>query len=392
MKSDSYGILFKFADLLTPNISYFNSTKSLYYNTIVNCYYLRESAFTAHFFIICSQLLNNDSYLKIALSLLEGITNSLDSNILDALAEPKWTPRGVIYKRGSIPASILLWDSLNQCDSLLSSQYALSLNSILDPFIDKCRISNGAYSHDSFTSSKKPPIVLNTTAMIAFYFANKRFFNGSDMCITTLINGCRPDGLFPYIYPSIFQQLVFSFNFHVYDNELIKKAFKFVFADQSIFFGDFAHHVGSLVYILRAVDSGVSLSCSLRRSILKAFDFTTNFLFHSEHSISFNFSWEPRLLEPRYCNFSDTSAYFNLLVCLNLLLKHSLISNSRYKLFTTGLLSHINSSLFSSQGGLHLLSHECDENLYSKIFPRPAESPADKAYMFSLFLKYNHFL
>ena len=150
-------ILHKFVKTITPGIVSLSTSRSLYLNPVVDTYYLRESAFAAHFFIICAQYLNDDSYSDLAFTLLEGISHTIDSEPALSLKEPKWTPRGVQFTNGSIPAAILLWDSLNQCDTLLSSHYSSKIQPLLEKFIDNCRISDGAFSHDSYDSSNGTP-------------------------------------------------------------------------------------------------------------------------------------------------------------------------------------------------------------------------------------------
>ncbi|MAP24538.1 MAG: hypothetical protein CMM87_03290 [Rickettsiales bacterium] len=381
-------ILIKFVNSISPSLVSLSASRSLYLNPIVNTYYLRESAFAAHFFIICAEYLNDYSYSDIAVRLLEGISFSLDSEPSLSLREPKWTPRGLQFNNGSIPASILLWDSLKQCDTLLSSNYSSKIEPLLAPFIENCRISRGAFAHDSYDAGNgTPPIVLNTTAMIGCYLASQGLQSASERCISTIVRGTRTDGFLPYIYPHCLQQMLFNLKIHSFNPKFIKKLFNLFFRDKSIYFGDFTHHVGTLFYVLRALESGLPLSKKLKRSINKSFSFVLNNLIFIDEKILFDFSWEPHLPFARYCNFSDVSSYFNFLASLSLLYRHSLISKDSFSSLSSGLLLHID-SLFLQNENCSLLSHECDFSTLTKIFPRPAESPVDKAFMFSFYLKY----
>ena len=381
-------ILHKFVKTITPGIVSLSTSRSLYLNPVVDTYYLRESAFAAHFFIICAQYLNDDSYSDLAFTLLEGISHTIDSEPALSLKEPKWTPRGVQFTNGSIPAAILLWDSLNQCDTLLSSHYSSKIQPLLEKFIDNCRISDGAFSHDSYDSSNgTPPIVLNTTAMIGCYLASQGLQPSSDHCISTIIRGTRADGFLPYIYPHFLQQTFFNSNIHSCNPKFFKKLFNFLFKDKSIYFGDYTHHVGTMFYVLRSLEAGIPLTNRLKKSIDLSLSFVCNNLIFYDGKIALDFSWEPHLSFARYCNFSDVSSYFNLLASLSLLRKYSLLPNDKFLSLSSGLLSHVD-GLFSNSSCYTLLSHECNYSLLTKIFPRPAESPVDKALMFSYYLKY----
>ena len=304
----------------------------------------------------------------------------------EGIDEPQVTFRGVNYRRGSIPATVLLVFAMKEAASLLNETNDLILNDLND-YLKSCQISEGRYYHDRVDKSKKKKSyyhVINTSSMALLFYTNilnlDNRNNFDDHSIKSLItNICktqRSDGFWPYIEPNLLQKFFFP-----YTKLLHNRTKQILVRDNSIYFGDAVHHCITLNYLLKSVDKlGNSDSKVYKQAIAKGWKFITNNLIHLDnHQIKFDFSWEPKPRHLRYCNFIDSSTYFYIIDILNELYKACLISEKEKNIYLNQICNYIYEKLTDSDLGIS--PYDGPDVIYNKIIPRPAESIYDKGFL-----------
>jgi len=358
-------------------------------NFLIDDTYYRETAFAAKIFAVEYIRTNNKEFLNRSLMCLTALQDLiLKIDISQGIDEPVWTPRGVRYRKGSIPATIILIYAIEDTSRLINTNFQYDIKGVLK-YLEECYLGDGMFYHDKVEKGKKYHKVINTTAMAYFFleFAKYKgivnsFFNFQiEKIKRAIINSQREDGFFPYINPILFQKIIFKF--HRFLPRKLLKAYNILMGDNSIFFGDALHHLIVLYYYLLGVKYRDSkLSDKEKEMLLKGLKFIEKHLKKDKYGIYFDFSWEPKPRNFRYCNFIDTSFYFYLLDFLRLMREFNLISTEKREAITNGILKYINNKLLQNKVP-SICPYQGGEDFIHLIMPRPSESVFDKGFFLS---------
>ncbi|MCM8769105.1 MAG: hypothetical protein NC911_05455 [Candidatus Omnitrophica bacterium] len=315
--------------------------------------------------------------------------NSQD--IHKGLDEPMWTPFGVKYRKGSIPATILLVYATCQASELIGYNLFCDFGKVLQ-FLRLCYLGKGNFYHDQVSATQRQGIrsIVNTTAMAYFFIIYAKakgveisFFKTELNAIKNAIKKSqRADGFFPYSEPGIWQHIFFKM--HYFLPRKIYNLHNKILGDRSIFFGDAIHHIIVIYYYLLAKwYDQVPLNKSEKSMISRAFQFVqSHFFTQNDGTIMFDFSWEPKPEKPRYCNFLDTSAYFYILALLKYLVRFNLVTEEKRAIYTNGLLGYIKKYLLR-EGEPCLAAYQGGETFRRNLMRRPSESVFDKGFLLS---------
>ncbi len=362
--------------------------KGLVKNFLIQDVYYRESAFAANIFAVEYIRTKDKFFLDKAVLVLDKLQEVLKRDLLSGIDEPVWTPRGIKYTKGSIPATIILLYAIEKATILIDYKIKYDINTILK-YLEQCYLDNGLFYHDKVEEKRKYAKITNTTAMAYFFLelANSKEIktNFYDKKINkikkAIMKAQREDGFFPYVYSSLIQKFIYKF--HNFYPSILLKIYNRILSDNSIFFGDGLHHVVVLYYYI--------VGCNFRQSKLsddeikmlkRGFEFIKNNFKEKKDEIYFDFSWEPKPKYFRYCNFIDTSTYFYILDFLNYLKKFDLIKNDEYKKLTQGLINYIHNNLLQNQIP-SIKPYQEGKDFIHFIMPRPAESIFDKGFFLS---------
>lgn len=361
--------------------------KGHFINPIINNIYYRETAFGAKILATEWHRTKNDVFRQKALLALNSVIKLLKfSSLINGIDEPQVTFRGINYRKGSIPATVLLVFAMKEAALLLNEPYDLILNDLND-YLNSCQISEGRYYHDKVDKSKKKKSyhhVINTSSMALLFYTNILNSNDRNNCddssiINLIKNICktqRSDGFWPYIEPSSLQKFFFPYS-KLLHNQTKQKLVR----DNSIYFGDAVHHCITLNYLLKSVDKLGNIDSKVyKQAIAKGWKFITNNLIHLDNNqIKFDFSWEPKPRHLRYCNFIDSSTYFYIIDILHELHKACLISEKEKNMYLNQICNYIYEKLVDSDLGIS--PYDGPDLIYNKIIPRPAESIYDKGFL-----------
>ena len=126
-----------------------------------------------------------------------------------------------------------------------------------------------------------------------------------------------------------------------------------------------------------------------KKSIQKGWKFIVSKLKKNRKGqIYFDFSWEPKPTNPRWCNFIDTSTYFYILDLLFYLCKLNIISNNEYEEYMEGFLKYIYENLIQDKVPT-IKPYQDGEDILHYIMPRPSESIFDKGFFLSNVIEVN---
>ncbi len=366
--------------------------RGLVKNFLINDVYLRESAFAAKIFASEFKRTNDKKYFQktiMAVRALENILNSI--NLEKGLDEPMWTPRGIKYRKGSIPATIILLYALDETCKLIDYELKFDIKKVVN-YLENCYLGNGRFYHDRVDKSNKSHQyhIVNTTAM-SYFFLNlakskgieTEFYEKEIKNIEKAIaKAQREDGFRSYIEPNIFQKV--SWKFHKYLPQKIIYFYNKVLGDRSILFGDAIHHVVTLYYFMLGCNKINKKMVTIHKNmVIKGWQFISSYLkCIDENKIMFDFSWEPKPKSFRYCNFIDTSTYFYILDLMTYLLKYDVISYEEYSFYKNGLLNYIESELLQDRIPC-IRPYQGGEEFLHYIMPRPSESIFDKGFLLS---------
>ena len=135
-------------------------------NPVVNSVYVREAAFSSN--ILATNYLINEHKEDLLIS------NKNYSFVLSKLQdgvkfnEPIWTPRGESIRKGSVPATVYLFDAMEKSSQKLNRGSLIKdYKDELEIYINSCYLGNNHYAHDSIDKNLNEIVypVLNTTLM-----------------------------------------------------------------------------------------------------------------------------------------------------------------------------------------------------------------------------------
>jgi len=365
--------------------------KGLIRNPVINDFYPRETAFAAKIFATEYHRSKNVVYLQRAIQAmdaLQSLWNSCPAH--SGLNEPVWTPEGVRFRTGSIPASILFLYAIDETCRLIPYNFTYSIEEVLK-FIKLCYLGAGKFTHDRKNSTiKNPKSIVNTTSMAYFFLqlakskgVESTFYREEiDKVEMAIRSAQRADGFFPYIHPDRFQKTIFQMRFFL--PPFFTKTYNKILGDSSIFFGDAVHHTIVVYYfLLGKAKLSLSLNPDEKWMVTAAFNFLkNNFVTLKDNSIMFDFSWEPKPERLRYCNFIDTSTYFYLLALLKHLQDFSILTKEEREKYTIGLLSYIRNYLLVDSVPC-IKPYQGGETFRKKIIRRASETVFDKGFLLS---------
>lgn len=363
------------------------ANKNLYLNPLINDIYLRESAFACNALKVDFLTTGNIESSKKLDSTVSAIFNYLNSPGSLGFCEPVIGTRSYKMKKGSIPVSIIFVHALDQAIGF--EQTNLNLDVVnLKNLVNSCQIRSGAYSHDKISQeSKTPPVVLNTTAMVGYFYSRFDDVTSSvhlNEIIYYLKSHQRDDGLWPYCGSRKFDKFVWNTK-GILNTKLIK-VYEFIRNDKSIFFGDYLHHVVTLYYLVCALENKPELLSSVRHSLQLGLNFISNNSLAEDNKTLLVYDWEPKLNKIRHCNFYDTSAYFYLLALLS---KLSKIDPQLANLLPNPIsyLSYIEQKFWNPVDNSVNPYTTTDQTVLDKIICRPAESIFDKIFLLSIYME-----
>jgi hypothetical protein len=358
-------------------------------NFLIDDFYYRESAFAAKIF--ATEYLRTKKYIykERAIASLKALQEIIAQlNISEGVNEPMWTPRGVRFRKGSIPATILLLCSIEETARLLHYDFEYDLEGVLD-FLELCYLGSGRFYHDRIDKNQKAHRlhVTNTSAMAYFFLqmAKQRDIKSEfyqqeiDKIERAILYSQRSDGFWPYIEPNILQRVFYRFsNFYP---DILNKVYDLILKDRSIYFGDALHHVIILYFYVKGRGiNPATLTQWEKIKISKGWAFVKSKLkTRPGNQICFDFSWEPRPRSFRYCNFIDASTYFYILNLLPYLRKLDIITQKEKEKISTGIINYIADNLLAI-GTPAIRAYDGDDDALQYIIPRPSESVFDKGF------------
>jgi hypothetical protein len=365
--------------------------RGLVRNFLVDGFYHRETAFAAKIFATEYLRTGSIRFLDRATMALGSLQKVLgDVNICEGLDEPNWTPRGLRYRKGSIPSTVLLLYAAQEAASLIGYDFKYDMNGVLD-FLERCYLGHGRFYHDrlDLNSGGARYHVVNTTAM-SYWFIQLAHAQGIRSALYTdeiavienaICRSQRSDGFWSYLEPNVLQRLYWKVA--PYLPRRFTTVYNRVLGDASIWFGDALHHTVCMYYYLAGKRKACqSLRSREKRAIRKGWLFIRDKLTeNTKGQISIDFSWEPKPTRLRYCNFVDTSTYFYILDLLPTLEYFEVIDAEEKEKCVNGIIMHIHYKLLTSDRPC-VKPYEGGEDVIQYIIPRPAESIFDKGFLF----------
>jgi hypothetical protein len=354
-------------------------------NPISGMPYSRDTAFAAQVFATEYGRTGETRWRSRATDALECLH---ETNVYGGLDEPIWDRYGWHFRRGSLATTGMLLDAVWQAENLLHLDHAGSWRSLLD-YLETCSVGPGLYAHDSVEQGIRPRPVQNTTAM-ALYLLEYAALNSEEAREATagqrsllrhaLRRGQRADGFWPYVYPGRGQQLYFRFGLMrpLLARLPVLRRYVLRGGDSSVFFGDAVHHCLVLHYLARSLwirgEEGGNTG-----PVKTGWDWARSHLVtDSSGAVSFDFSWEPKPLVPRYCNFGETTTYFLILATLPYLVRAG-VGEGPFGDLAARLLDHIATHLLEPEGSFpSVRAYEGPVEVLRNILPRVGESAAWK--------------
>ena len=334
-----------------------------------------------------------DSWRSKAISCIDFVKNKKPFSGLD---EPQWSPAGWVSRNGS------LYMTGATIDMLWSAQRLLNLDDTgdeqlhpLSEYLASCMHQPGVFAHDSIPkNSSKISDVQNTTAIGLYLLRQgyRQYGYHSEMLrfcyqsVEHLSNGMRYDGFWPYIYPGKIQKSLYRVP-QVWDFKAVTIFERYFLGDKSIRFGDVVHHLYIMYFLAKSaayaedeiIINILSRAWNWLRSIL---------VYVTEDDIRIDFSVEPELRTIRFCNFSDTTAYFILLATLPDLKRLGLLNDCDRSL-GDGIINYVIKNLLGNKSPA-ILPHEDVYERRAKILPAIWQSSAWKAALLSGFIRMHY--
>lgn len=328
---------------------------------------------------------------------LEKATKALhhieNKDLTAGFEEPRWDPIDWHFDKGSMFVTGAVLDAAWDAMEILNRKFSNKIANQLITFLSGCEHKNGAFAHNTISNKKKVSDVQNTTA-IAYYLmeriltiVNNDLYNtpiirNRENTLKHLLSGQRTDGFWPYRFPIVYLRPVFFSNstnssFHV---KLLRK----IYGDQSIYFGDFVHHLYIMYFLLKAQSSITSKRVT--NSIEKAWKWVeSNYQVSSDDEIVLKFDIEPPS-GVRFCNFRDTNSYFMILAILPMLCKEGIINNYELKSISMGIFKHIKKDLIVGNKGYSIAAHEGPRAIRQNILPAIWQSSSWKGVLLSNYI------
>ena len=314
-------------------------------------------------------------------------------NPFNGLDEPQWSPVGWVSRNGSLymtGATIdMLWSAqrlLNLDDTRHDQLYSLS------EYLGSCMHKPGVFAHDRIPpNAGKIADVQNTTAIALYLLRQSTYQYGYQskttrvcyLSIEHLSNGMRSDGFWPYIYPGNIQKSLYNLP-RIWDLKPVRIFERYLLRDKSIRFGDVVHHLYIMYFLAKSVDDAVDEG--VIEILNRAWIWLKSILVYGpEGDIRINYTVEPELRGIRFCNFSDTTAYFIIIAMLPKLKKFGILDDCD-KHICDGIVKHVYKNLVSNNSP-SILPHEDIFERRAKILPAIWQSSALKAAFLSVFIR-----
>lgn len=352
-------------------------------NPIVASIYYREAAFSANVLSTNARLMDERSDENLAIRNFEFVANALEQYGV-VFDEPIWTPRGEGVRKGSLPATVYLFDALESaCVNLHAESPINKYEQPLSAYVGDCEMGANLFAHDALNAERMQFVhpVINTSLM-ANWIRSRVHATDTRSLIKLLSKNQREEGVWPYIFSE------FSFErFLDKWRNLIPKSSSLIFLclklikDRSFFFADFHHHAVTLQYLLKVVSH---YGAEESKIVNKAWDFIVSHVRDRDSgSKALDFSWEPQPNFPRYSNFKDTTTYFIIMEVLFLLVNRGFVTKSYALDFCEGISEHIliNLQAVDDNKLVPVLPYEGTQAEINLIFPRPAESVFHKGHL-----------
>ena len=350
-------------------------------NPVIRTVYYRETAFAAKVFAAEHRRTGENSWLQRAERALAALQQQ---DIYGGLSEPVWKPRGVRFKKGSIPATALLLDAFWDATEMLAKNPERENWPKLLAFLEACYLGHGLFAHDQVKpgASRRPSAVQNTAAM-ALLIMERAHSSGVRHAFVeaernavrdALEKGQRSDGFWPYVFPGALQSFVFRSQ--LLRRGLRTRVFRTLYpGDSSVLFGDAVHSCYVLYCLAKTALRGRKEHHS--DTILSGWKWVENHIVDgAEGGLRVDFEWEPVPTIPRYANFRDTTTYFLIMAIARMLENLALLPREESRRIVTGLSRHIEARLLVKEEDARICvnPYEGPQELIDNIYPRAAES------------------
>lgn len=350
-------------------------------NPICKTTYVLDTACAVKVFFVEYQRTQSKEWLKRARLALESIPMQ---DLFSGLHEPVWDVLGWHEAPGSLAATGIaidaLWDAMGlsgmgiikPCTAKGVGSFCLAdgkakserrsigeagLNKegnyeSLLTFLAGCFHGKGKFAHNTIRPGEHPSDVQNTNA-IAVYLLEHTVLNVPQLkhplfkerrrTIRHLYSGQKRDGFWPYCYPGWRGKLTD--------------------------FGDTMHQVMTLYFVAKYFL--LSQEYEHIEIISRGWEWIKKHLINNnERGMAIDWSWEPVLVHPRYCNFRDTNTYFWILALLPILKNLGIIKEDESAKIVNGLLLHISDNLLEEEGKFPcIIPHEGPPEVLRNIFP-----------------------
>lgn len=358
-------------------------------NPISKEVYIRDTAFASIVFKRHSEKYGLINFLNRSQQAVDALSSQ---RVFYGVDEPIWSRNGWYTKKGSLAATGILLDALFELrNSNQLKNLTIEESRALSDYIRKCRVNKLGYAHDQIQGRNIPPVVLNTTAISLYLltviescFPSDERKSELEIIWKSLINSQRKDGAWPYIHPGRIQMMYHRSNpmFKILLQKIPELNRRLIVSgDSSIDFVDAVHHLVVLNYLLKSFEMKVLVlnESNARDTFKNAWKWIENHI--NKENYQFDFSFEPKLSSPRFCNFGETTVYFLILSIMKRLEKLSVISIEDRESYQGGILNYISSLVQVDFPGIK--PYEGDEKHLRNILPRVGESVTWKAYLLS---------
>ena len=358
-------------------------------NPVIGTVYHRETAFGAKVFAAEYRRTGDSKWLQRAEAALAALQ---EQSIYGGLSEPVWKPRGVQFKKGSIPATALLLDAFWDATERLGKRVEKEDWPGLVDFLKGCYLGHGLFAHDEVRADASRPAAVQNTAAMALLIMERASSKGvrhdfveteRKAVLDSLERGQRSDGFWPYVFPGALQSFVFRSR--LLRPGLGTRVFRRRYpGDSSVLFGDAVHHCLVLYCLVKT--GAVGETDQRSQAILSGWKWLVQHIVAvGRGGLRFDFEWEPVPTVPRYANFRDTTTYFLILSIACMLAKLGLLAKDEAGWMITGLLHHIGAKLLSEDEGKLVCVEPYDgpPEVVQNIFPRAAESVGWKGALLS---------
>jgi len=298
--------------------------------------------------------------------------------------EPRWDPVGWHFHAGSLSVTGTILDAKWEAMDLLDRHHAADGRwERLGAYLEQCHHGPGRFAHNTIPPDSQAWDVQNTTAF-ALYLMSHDTHDASaddhavyarvDDAVSHLLDGQRPDGFWPYIYPSRLQRAL-------YHLEPLRPVFeeRMVGGDSSIFFGDVSHQCYTAYLLLKSVTDGDRDGCL--RAVRRAWTWIRQRLLETDEGVlRIAYECEPEIDRVRYTNVGDTMAYFLVLSMLPKLVDVGVVDRAVADETAAGLVSHLVDSLLEPDGTPCLPAHEKSRSERRHLLPAvdgPAPAPGE---------------